>query len=133
MQLIVGYNFAPGNIPGQASLPLTAKWATLVSLFWFVASEFFPGLMVGMFTNDFELKSLSERGLRIMNPLVPIVGWQMVSTNFFQSLGMVGKSIFLSLSRQLLFLVPAIFVLPLFWETRGVFMAFPLQTLSPAS
>jgi putative MATE family efflux protein len=108
---------------------LTAKWATLVSLFWFVASEFFPGLMVGMFTNDFELKSLSERGLRIMNPLVPVVGWQMVSTNFFQSLGMVGKSIFLSLSRQLLFLVPAIFVLPLFWETRGVFMAFPVADL----
>ena len=64
-----------------------------------------------------------------MNPLVLIVGWQMVSTNFFQSLGMVGKSIFLSLSRQLLFLVPAIYILPLFWETRGVFMAFPVSDL----
>jgi putative MATE family efflux protein len=130
MQPIAGYNFGSRQYSRVKQVYLlTAKWATLVSLFWFVASEFFPGLMVGMFTNDFELKSLSERGLRIMNPLVPVVGWQMVSTNFFQSLGMVGKSIFLSLSRQLLFLIPAIYVLPLFWETRGVFMAFPVADL----
>lgn len=130
MQPIAGYNFGSRQYSRVKQVYLmTAKWATLVSLFWFITSEFFPGLMVGIFTNDFELRSLSERGLRIMNPLVLIVGWQMVSTNFFQSLGMVGKSIFLSLSRQLLFLVPAIYILPLFWETRGVFMAFPVSDL----
>ena len=60
-----------------------------------------------------------------MNPVVLVVGWQMVATNFFQSLGMVSKSIFLSLSRQLLFLVPLIYILPLFRGVEGVFLAFP--------
>ena len=85
--------------------------------------------MVGIFTNDPQLKDLADKGLRAMNPVVILVGWQMVSTNFFQSLGMVGKSIFLSLSRQLLFLVPLIYVLPLFYEVRGVFFSFPASDL----
>lgn len=127
MQPIAGYNYGARQYSRVKQVYLlTAKWATLVSLFWFVASEFFPSLMVGIFTNDPELKALSDKGLRVMNPFVPVVGWQMVSTNFFQSLGMVGKSIFLSLSRQLLFLVPAIYAMPLFWGTHGVFMAFPI-------
>lgn len=127
MQPIAGYNYGARKYSRVKEVfLLTAKWATLVSAFWFVASEFFPGLMAGIFTNDPALETLAGKGLRVMNPLVLIVGWQMVSTNFFQSLGMVGKSIFLSLSRQLLFLVPAIYVLPLFWDVHGVFMAFPV-------
>ena len=62
-----------------------------------------------------------------MNPVVLIVGWQMVSTNLFQSLGMVRKSIFLSLSRQLLYLVPMLYMLPMFFEIHGVFAAFPIS------
>ncbi|MBO6221455.1 MAG: hypothetical protein J6N46_05930, partial [Bacteroidales bacterium] len=88
-------------------------------------SELFPSMMVGIFTNDPELIDLADKGIRAMNPVVFLVGWQMVSTNFFQSLGMVGKSIFLSLSRQLLFLVPLVYILPLMLDVRGVFLAFP--------
>lgn len=127
MQPIAGYNYGARQYSRVKHVYLlTAKWATLVSLFWFIASEFFPKVMVGVFTNDPALEALSAKGLRVMNPFVLVVGWQMVSTNFFQSLGMVKKSIFLSLSRQLLFLVPGIYVMPLFWEARGVFMAFPV-------
>lgn len=127
MQPIAGYNYGARQYSRVKHVYLlTAKWATLVSLFWFIASEFFPKVMVGVFTNDPALEALSAKGLCVMNPFVLVVGWQMVSTNFFQSLGMVKKSIFLSLSRQLLFLVPGIYVMPLFWEARGVFMAFPV-------
>ena len=62
----------------------------------------------------------------MMNIALPLVGFQMVTTNFFQSLGMVHKSIFLSLSRQLLFLVPLIYFLPVFFGHKGVWMSFPI-------
>jgi Na+-driven multidrug efflux pump len=126
MQPIAGYNFGARQYSRVKKVfLLTALWATAVCVLWFAASEFFPSLMVGIFTNDPELIAIADKGLRVMNPVVLIVGWQMVSTNFFQSLGMVRKSIFLSLSRQLLFLVPLVYILPLFYDVHGVFLAFP--------
>ena len=130
MQPIAGYNFGALKYSRVKKVfKLTALWATGVCVLWFVASEFFPSVMVKIFTNDPELIDLADKGLRLMNPVVILVGWQMVSTNFFQSLGMVGKSIFLSLSRQLLFLVPLIYVLPLFMGIKGVFFSFPASDL----
>ncbi len=130
MQPIAGYNFGALKYSRVKKVfKLTALWATGVCVLWFIASEFFPSLMVGIFTNDPKLVDLADKGIRAMNPVVCLVGWQMVSTNFFQSLGMVGKSIFLSLSRQLLFLVPLVYFLPLFLDIRGVFYAFPASDL----
>jgi putative efflux protein, MATE family len=128
MQPIAGYNYGARNYSRVKEVFLrTAMWASLVSVFWFVASEFFPDVMVSIFTSDPDLKSIADRGLRVMNPVVLIVGGQMVSTNLFQSLGMVRKSIFLSLSRQLLFLVPFTYFLPSIWGIDGVLRAFPFS------
>ncbi len=130
MQPIAGYNFGALKYSRVRKIfKLTALWATFVCVFWFIASELFPGVMVSIFTSDMSLKEMADKGLRIMNPLVLIVGWQMVSTNFFQSLGMVKKSIFLSLSRQLLYLVPLIYILPSSMGINGVFLAFPCSDL----
>ena len=130
MQPIAGYNFGARKYSRVKKVfTLTALWATGVCVLWFIASEFFPGVMVGMFTNDPQLEEIADKGLRVMNPLVLIVGWQMVSTNFFQSLGMVRKSIFLSLSRQLLFLLPLLYTLPSFMGVKGVFLSFPASDL----
>ncbi len=130
MQPIAGYNFGALKYSRVRKVfKLTAFWATFVCVFWFIASELFPGVMVSIFTSDMSLKEMADKGLRIMNPLVLIVGWQMVSTNFFQSLGMVKKSIFLSLSRQLLYLVPLIYILPSSMGINGVFLAFPCSDL----
>ncbi|MBQ6287139.1 MAG: MATE family efflux transporter [Bacteroidales bacterium] len=130
MQPIAGYNFGALKYSRVKKVfSLTAIWATIICVFWFLASEFFPSLLVGLFTNDPQLKELADSGIRAMNPVVFLVGWQMVSTNFFQSLGMVKVSIFLSLSRQLLFLVPLVYIMPLFMEVRGVFFAFPCSDL----
>ena len=128
MQPIAGYNYGARMYSRVREVFLrTAAWATLVSLVWFLASECFPGTLVSAFTGDPQLKQLSVRGLRLMNFVVLIVGFQMVATNFFQSLGMVAKSIFLSLTRQLLYLVPLIYLLPHFKGVDGVFLAFPLS------
>lgn len=106
---------------------LTAKWMTLVAVILFVASEFFTTPMVRVFTSDPEMIGKADTGLRVMNMMAWSIGFGMVSSNFFQSLGMVRKSIFLSLTRQLLFLVPLIYMLPLWLGEKGVWYAFPIS------
>jgi Na+-driven multidrug efflux pump len=91
---------------------------------------FIPGAAVRLFTNDPELIRLSTHGLRVMNCCFAVVGFGMVSGNFFQCLGMVKKSIFLSLTRQLLILVPLIYLLPLWLQETGVWISFPISDVA---
>lgn len=127
MQPIAGYNFGARKYSRVKKVYIeSAKWATLVCILWFIGSEFCPGVFASIFTNDSELKDLAEKSLRVMNPMVPFVGWQAISTNLYQSMGMIKKSIFLSLSRQLLFLIPLIYILPTFFDILGIFLSFPV-------
>ena len=71
----------------------------------------------------------SARGLRITVIFFPIIGFQMVTSNFFQSIGMASKSIILSLSRQLLILLPCLLILPLFFQEEGVWYSMPVSDL----
>ncbi len=129
MQPIAGYNYGARQYGRVREVYLkTAGWATLVCIAGFLVSEFLPSPTVSIFTNDPVLHSLAERGLRMMNMAFPIVGFQMVTSNLFQCLGMVKKSIFLSLSRQLLFLLPCIYILPAMLESEtGVWYSFPIS------
>jgi len=128
MQPIAGYNYGARLYKRVVSVYVqTAGWATAVCILGWVFSVLFPGPAVRLFTNDPELIEISEKGLRMMNIFLPVVGFQMVSTNFFQSLGMVNKSIFLSLTRQLLFLVPAVYFLPTIFDIKGVWYGFPVS------
>ena len=128
MQPIAGYNFGARQYSRVKEVYfLTAKWATFVLCFGFIVSMFLPGPAVSIFTNDPELKEIATKGLRMMNLVFPIIGFQMVATNLFQCLGMVQKSILLSLSRQLLFLVPCVYMLPLWFGVRGVWYSFPIS------
>ncbi|MDE5956308.1 MAG: MATE family efflux transporter, partial [Bacteroidales bacterium] len=105
----------------------TAKMATVVTSLCFAMGMFFPHIAAGIFTRDPELLDMAAKGLRITTLAFPIVGFQMISTNFFQSLGMVSKSVFLSLSRQILFLLPLLYTLPLFFGAEGVWISFPVS------
>ena len=130
MQPIAGYNYGARQYSRVKEVYfLSAKWATLIMTLGFIVSELLPGLAVGAFTSDPELEVVAERGLRIMNVVFPIIGFQMIATNLFQCLGMVQKSIILSLSRQLLFLVPCVYVLPLWLGVDGVWLSFPASDL----
>lgn len=132
MQPIAGYNFGARKYSRVKHVfKLTAFCASVVTLLGFLIAEIIPETAVKIFTNDPALIELGARGLRYICLAFPIVGFQMVSTNLFQCLGMVQKSITLSLSRQLLFLVPLVYLLPLFGELDGVWMSFPISdTLS---
>ena len=129
MQPIAGYNYGARQYARVREVYLkTAGWATLVCLFGFIISEVLPGPTVSIFTPDPVLHDMAARGLRMMNLAFPIIGFQMVTTNLFQCLGMVNKSIFLSLSRQLLFLLPCIYILPPLLESEtGVWYSFPIS------
>ena len=126
MQPIASYNFGAGKGKRVKEVYwLSVKCATIVCLAAFVVSEFLPGPAVSMFTNDPTLKGLAVHGMRILNCLFPIIGFQIISTNLFQCLGMVKKSVFLSLSRQLIFLLPALYLLPLAFGIEGVWFSYP--------
>ena len=134
MQPIAGYNFGARQYARVREVYLkTAMWATLVTTLGFIISEFLPVAAVSIFTNDPVLIEKSSLGLEKMNVVFPIVGFQMVTTNLFQCLGMVRKSIFLSLSRQLLFLLPCIYILPPLLESEvGVWYSFPISDTTAA-
>ena len=140
MQPIAGYNYGARQYDRVLRvLRLTLMGATAVSACAFVVGELMPSVAVRLFTTDAELAGLAATGMRLSFMMFPIVGFQMVSTNFFQSLGMASKAIFLSLSRQLLFLLPGLLLLPhLFadytsWEASwGVWCAIPLSDLLSA-
>ena len=94
---------------------------------------FFPRVAVGIFTHDEALMEMASHGLRILVIGFPIVGFQMIGTNFFQCLGMVKKSVILSLSRQILFLLPLLYALPLWHGASGVWMSFPVSDVLSAA
>ena len=128
LQPIAGYNYGARQYRRVREVfILTAKWEVLVTTLCFLMAELIPRTAVGLFTNDPELVDLAAHGLRIMNSGFALVGFGMAAGNFFQCLGMVRKSIFLSLSRQLLFLLPLIYTLPLWLQETGVWISFPIS------
>lgn len=130
MQPIAGYNF--GARQGDRVIKIlkyTIFCGTLVTTVGFLICQIFPGMIIRMFTSDEELIKLAEHGMHIILLLLPVIGFQMVSTSFFQSIGMAGKAIFLSLTRQLIFLVPCLFILPRYWGPDGVWGSFPIADL----
>lgn len=130
MQPIAGYNFGATLYERvNEILRKTIIWATITTTFGFIIGELFPRAAVSMFTTDSELIELAVNGMRIVFLTFPIIGFQMVTANFFQSIGMPGKAIFLSLSRQLLFLLPCLLILPHFWGINGVWFSMPIADL----
>jgi putative MATE family efflux protein len=131
MQPIAGYNFGAmlykrvNEVLVKSIIP-----ATCVTTFGFLLVFLFPEAIASMFTRDGQLIELSKNGLRIVFLTYPIIGFQMVASNFFQSIGMVGKAIFMSLSRQLLFLLPCLLILPHYWGINGVWYSMPVADLT---
>lgn len=128
MQPIAGYNYGARQYDRMiAVFKLTALCATVVTSFVFLMGELMPSLMVRMFTHDADLVAMSVPAMRIVLCVFFCTGFQMVTGNFFTSIGMAGKAIFLSLSRQVLLLIPFSLLLPMFWGLNGVWMSLPVS------
>lgn len=133
MQPIAGYNYGARLYPRVTEVTkLTMKWAVGVTTAGFLCCQLFPTLIVRMFTSDAELIATSVYGLHVVFAVFPVVGFQMVATNFFVSIGMSKKAIFLSLTRQMLFLVPCLLLLPPWLGTLGVWISIPIADLTAA-
>lgn len=124
MQPIAGFNYGAQQFDRvDEVLKKAIILATIIMCCSFVLSEFFPKYPVMLFTSDPNLTKLTIDGMRLIVSMSPIVGFQIVTGNFFQSIGMAKKSIFLSVSRQLVFLVPFLIILPNIWGTNGVWIS----------
>lgn len=132
-QPIIGYNYGAGLYHRTfTTLKQSVLIATGMSTFGFVIGMLFPTLLSSMFTHDEELKTLSSEAIRISVIMFPIVGSQIVITNFFQSIGKAKISIFLSLTRQFLFLVPCLLLLPPYFGLKGAWMSLPFSDVLSA-
>lgn len=133
MQPIAGYNYGAKQYSRVKEVFwMTAKFGTIVTTICFAVGMFAPRIAAGIFTHDEALLGMSSEGLRILTIGFPVVGFQMIGTNFFQSLGMVKKSVILSLSRQILFLLPLLYALPLWYGANGVWLSFPISDVLSA-
>ena len=126
MQPIVGYNYGAEHYDRMfRCLWLTIAAATAILLVGWSLSMLFPRQIARIFTTDETLIALAARGIKLDMLVFFVVGSQAVITNFFQCIGKVKVSIFLSLSRQLIMLLPMAYVFPLFWELDGVWYSMP--------
>lgn len=125
MQPIAGYNYGARQMSRVYEvLKKTLLYATVVLTIGFLIGELCPRLVVAIFTDDPELVEKSIKGMRLVVGMFPLVSLSMVIGNFFQSIGKPKQAIFLSLSRQLIFLIPSLWLLPLFFDIAGVWVSF---------
>ncbi len=128
MQPIAGYNYGALRFDRMMRvLNLSIIAATCIMVVGWLVGEFAPYPCARLFTTDPQLIDMAVNGIRINMIAFPLIAFQAVVTNFFQSIGKAKISIFLSLSRQMLFLLPLLVILPPFWGVDGVWWSLPLS------
>ena len=128
MQPIAGYNYGAGKYDRVLGVFWrTVLMATVTTTVGFLVGTFAPRWAVSIFAEEPVMIDIAAKGFKIVVTAFPIVGFQIVVSNFFQSIGMANKAIFLSLSRQVLFLIPCLIVVPGYFGIKGVWMAMPIS------
>lgn len=125
-QPIIGYNYGAKKYDRvKYALKLAILAATTITTTGFIIIQLFPKQLISIFNKDPELIAIGVHGIRIYLFMLPIIGFQIVSSNYFQAIGKAKISIFLSLSRQVIILIPLLFTLPIFFDLNGVWMSAP--------
>lgn len=127
-QPIIGYNYGAKKYNRvKQALKLSVLAAVAITTIGFIFIASFPEQLIGIFNKDPELISIGVHGSRIYLCMLPIVGFQIVSSNYFQAIGKAKIAMFLSLSRQVIILIPLLLILPRFWGLDGIWMCGPLS------
>lgn len=130
MQPIVGYNFGAGRLHRlRRTFVLSVAVSSVICALGFLGGELFPKIISSAFLNSPQLIESTARCLRISMMVFFLVGFQIVSTTFFQSIGKARQSIFLSMIRQVLFLIPLLAILPPVYGLDGIWLSFPASDL----
>lgn len=128
MQPILGYNYGAGKYSRLfRTFAMAATAGFCVTTIGSIVAQLFPSYIAALFMQDADQIQAAVTCLGITTLSFWMVGFQIVTTNFFQSLGMAWKAIFLSLTRQIIFMIPLIYILPPFWGLKGVWSAFPIS------
>ena len=128
MQPIAGYNYGAKLYPRVISvLKKSILGATVIMLVGTIIVELFPHAVAAIFTTEDDLIDIAVVGLRWIFACYPLIGFQMVVSTFFQSIGKPAKSIILSLTRQILFLIPILLILPNYWGISGVWASMAIS------
>ena len=128
MQPLVGFNYGAKQYKRVIEIfKLTLLCAFCVSVLAFIIAQIFPAAAVSLFTKDPTLARLTVEGLRIDLAVFPLVALPVVTSNFFQSIRKPGKAILLSLTRQVIFLIPSLLILPRFFGVTGVWASMPVS------
>ncbi len=127
-QPIIGFNYGARQYQRVAKTwQLAVVAATLIALLGYLVLRLWPQELVGLFSEgDMALTSLTSHAMLIYMALIPIVGFQVVSSTYFQAVGKARQAAVLSLSRQVLFFIPLLLILPRFWGVEGVWRAAPI-------
>lgn len=130
MQPIVGYNYGAGRLDRLRSAYLLAvAVASVLTVAGSVIALFCPQIVSHCFTTDARLIECTDRALRMALVAFSFVGFQIISTSFFQSIGNATESIIVGLLRQVIFLIPLLIFLPRSWGVAGVWYSFPISDL----
>ena len=129
LQPIVGFNYGARQFDRvKEAWFLAMKSATWVAIISFLVVQIFPGEIIRLFNNENEeLFKTGVKGLRIFALMLPVVGYQVIVSSYFQSIGKAGIAMFLTLLRQVIVLTPLLFILPQFFKLTGVWMASPIS------
>jgi putative MATE family efflux protein len=126
IQPIISYNFGANNTQRvRQTAILGVKVATAITVTGFIIIQVFPGLLISMFNRDPNLLGFTRFALVTWMFSLPILGFQFIGANFFQAIAKPGTAMFLMMTRQVVFLIPALIVFPLFWGTKGILYAAP--------
>lgn len=130
MQPIVGYNYGARKLKRMKdTVILSIRAATIIMTIGFVLGELFPEALVSVFTTDEAMRAIAAPGLRIDFFAFPLIGFQIIVAQFHQSIGKAKEAIFMSLSRQVIFLMPAIYCFASWWGLTGVWWALPFSDI----
>jgi len=128
MQPIIGYNFGAQRLDRvKQTLKQAIYFATFISVSGFLIIQLFPGFIVKIFNSDnVELYEIGRMGIRISLLMLPVIGFQIVTSNYFQAIGNAKVTMFLSLLRQVIILLPLLFILPNYFGLNGIFYSTPI-------
>lgn len=133
-QPIVGFNYGAGlYCRVRTAVVLAMKYATLVAVAGWLICMLLPGSIISIFNSDnMELRSAGIMGLRIYCAVLPVVGYQIIASSYFQAIGKAKLATLLSLLRQIIVLLPLVLILPKFWGIQGVWIANPVSDVVAA-
>jgi putative MATE family efflux protein len=134
-QPIIGFNYGAKSVPRvKEALRLSLIAATIIAIGAFTFIEAIPGALVRLFNSDSqELYQISVHGLRLVILALPLVGFQVVASHFFQAIGKARLAMFATLFRQVIGLIPLLFILPGFWGISGIWLAYPIADTMAAA